>query len=162
EVFKDSLYWDAFYIVSYVMFFGFLFELAIRYANESNLYRIFFYFAIATAGVFDFLENYRILQVLNSRSEELIAVNLLNLKEYSLVKWVSLFLSTSIIGLLFWISDRGLFLKLSSFFLFPTFFLSLVGIQKLKLIEISLLFLTAGLLIVFFYIVKETVHSFRK
>ncbi|MCK6380871.1 MAG: hypothetical protein L6Q54_06420 [Leptospiraceae bacterium] len=162
ELFKDSLVWDMFYIVLYVVFFSLLFELSIRYANESNLYRIFFYFSILLAAVFDCLENYRISQILNARSEELVAVYLIDLKGYSLTKWISLFFGASLIGYLFWVSEKEISLKISAFFLFPTFFLSLIGIQKLKLIEVSLGMLSFGLLFILFYIAKHTYHSFRK
>ncbi|MCB1191053.1 MAG: hypothetical protein H7A23_10625 [Leptospiraceae bacterium] len=151
-----SVYFDFLYIVSYSSFFIMLFEIGSRKYSPGLILKRLFYFFLLIAIIFDIVENIKLLNVLGNLTKILTDEDVYLLKNISLTKWISIFVLCGINGLLFWLPKKNYLLKAAGLFLFVSFMLSLLGIFKLRLIEVAALVMTEGFIIAYIHIALKS------
>lgn len=98
-------------------------------------------------GFCDLVENILILNLLDSKNAEEMLPSLEYLKSTSQLKWFCLLLYVAIVGIYFWLYERGWLLRISSILFLTAFFLGLFSLIRISLLEIAFGFMSLGLLL---------------
>lgn len=157
----QAIYIDFFYIAIYGLFFWILFEIGSRKYPTGILLKNIFYLFLFLSLIFDVLENIKLLIILESLNKIIVDKDVHSLSTISLTKWISIYILCGIIGLVFWLPKKNYILKAAGLFLFIAFMLSLFGIFKLHLIEVSAFLMSEGLIITFVHIVLRSVFFLK-
>ncbi|MDZ4727443.1 MAG: hypothetical protein SH817_14900 [Leptospira sp.] len=141
-------YFDFGFIFCYMAFLAYTGHYAGRRVRSIFLKIFLGMIAILTIGGFcDLIENILILNLLDSKNAEEMLPSLEYLKSTSQLKWFCLYLYVAIVGIYFWLYEKGLLLRISSVFLVTSFFLGLFSTLRINLLEIGFGFLAFGLLL---------------
>lgn len=152
DCFSKSIDIDNFFIFLYGIYFLVLYEIGFRSNPFNKKISLGFYLIILLCIVLDLLENYKIVNLLNSKTQDEIKIALNSLRYISLSKWFFLFLGSGVIGVLFWLSSEKFLVKIVGVLLFTSFVSSLLGLFRLNLLEIASYILYFGLLLSWIHI----------
>lgn len=153
------LYW---LVVIYLFYSVALFELGFYKSRLQPAWRLVFYSLLAMSFVLNLIENYKFGLVLEAKSQIVLREKIVWLKELSLLRYFLYFFLSGIIGMFFWLSPRSYLLKISAIFLFTAFTLSLVGLFRYYLLEISFYLFYMGILFVFLANLYQMYQHYRK
>lgn len=159
---KYSVLLDYYYILFYFIFMVSVLEYVHLKNRILGYLKPIFYLALLVAIGFDFYENIKILGVLNSKSEVSIKSNLEYLREINLLKWLCVFIATSIIGLLGWLNRHNVFLKICGLFLFTSFTIALTSYYKLYLIEVAIGMMIFGYGLMYIFLFFQYYPSLKR
>jgi hypothetical protein len=142
-------YFDFGFIFCYMAFLAYTGHYAGRRVRSIFL-KIFLgmLFLLVIAGFCDLVENILILNLLDSKNAQEMLPSLEYLKSTSQLKWFCLLTYVAIIGIYFWLYERGLLLRIASVLLLTAFFLGLFSLIRINLLEIAFGFMLCGLLFV--------------
>ncbi len=142
-------YFDFGFIFCYMAFFAYTGHYAGRRVRSIFL-KIFLGMIVllVVGGFCDLVENILILNLLDSKNAEEMLPSLEYLKSTSQMKWFCLLTYTAIVGIYFWLYEKGWLLRISSIFLLTSFFLGLFSFLRICLLEIAFGFMCFGLLLV--------------
>ncbi|GBF48733.1 putative membrane protein [Leptospira ryugenii] len=142
-------YFDFGFIFCYMAFFAYTGHYAGRRVRSIFLKIFLVMVAVLVVGGFcDLVENILILNLLDSKNAEEMLPSLEYLKSTSQLKWFCLYLYVAVVGIYFWLYEKGLLLRIASVFLVTSFFLGLFSFLKVFLLEIGFVFLVIGMILV--------------
>lgn len=162
ENLKQLLQLGYYLLFSYILFFVSLFEFCIRKVKVGFSWKASFVFLLAIAAFLYIIESYKIVSILSSKSSIALKENIYMLKEISFWKWQSVFLATGMMGILLWLLDKYILLRLSGFLFFTSFLLSVVSFFKLNAIENSFLFLFLGTQVILIFLIYKVYIVLKK
>lgn len=141
-------YFDFGFIFCYMAFLAYTGHYAGRRVRTIFL-RIFLgmILLLIIGGFCDLVENILILNLLDSKNAEEMLPSLEYLKSTSQMKWFCLLTYSAIVGIYFWLYEKGFLLRFSSVMLLTSFFLGLFSIVRIHLLEIAFAFMAIGLLL---------------
>ncbi|TGL59681.1 hypothetical protein EHQ58_08010 [Leptospira ognonensis] len=141
-------YFDFGFIFCYMAFLAYTGHYAGRRVRSIFL-KIFLCMVVLLiiGGFCDLVENILILNLLDSKNAEEMLPSLEYLKSTSQLKWFCLLLYVAIVGIYFWLYERGWLLRISSVLLLTAFFLGLFSLIRISLLEIAFGFMSLGLLL---------------
>jgi len=141
-------YFDFGFIFCYMAFLAYTGHYAGRRVRKIFL-KIFLGMVVllVIGGFCDLVENILILNLLDSKNAEEMLPSLEYLKSTSQLKWFCLFLYVAIIGIYFWLYEKGWLLRFSAILFLTAFFLGLFSMIRISLLEIAFGFMSIGLLL---------------
>jgi hypothetical protein len=141
-------YFDFGFIFCYMAFLAYTGHYAGRRVRKIFL-KIFLGMIVllVVGGFCDLVENILILNLLDSKNAEEMLPSLEYLKSTSQLKWFCLFLYLAIVGIYFWLYEKGWLLRVSSVLFLTAFFLGLFSLIRISLLEIAFGFMSVGLLL---------------
>ena len=158
DSFSKSIDIDNFFIFLYGVYFLALYEIGFRSNPFNKKISLGFYLIILLCIILDLLENYKIVNLLNSKTQDELKNTLESLRYISLSKWFFLFLCSGIIGVQFWLSREKILLKIVGLFLFTSFISSLPGLLRFNLLEIASYILYFGLFLSWIHIIIKNYY----
>ncbi|MEM7180326.1 MAG: hypothetical protein AAF518_05410 [Spirochaetota bacterium] len=160
--FRTSLSFSNYYICIYFLYFCGLFELTFRKSQLQIIWKFLFYLTLSATTLCHFAGNYKLDQILQSKSILSMQESFSFLKELSLCKHLLFFFISGVVGMFFWLVEKGYTIKVAGIFLFTSFTLALVGLYKFYLLELAFYFLYLGVACIVIYTTIRFYSNFRK
>ncbi|WP_411823056.1 hypothetical protein [Leptospira sp. 'Mane'] len=145
-------YFDFGFIFCYMAFLAYTGHYAGRRVRPIFLKIFLGMIAVLVLGGFaDIVENILILNLLDAKNTEEMLSSLEYLKPTAQLKWFCLFIYSATVGVYFWLYEKGVLLRITSFLFVTAFFLGLFSIFKTNLLELCFPFFALGLALTWFH-----------